>query len=106
MKIEIGDYRISRADDLNLVIEQKREVNKPCNPNLVQKNSHKYYFVGFVQNLEHALRRVAEKMSNNIEANNIQECLAELQKINNVIKVGLTKMDSTTASAIMQSYTD
>ena len=35
MNIVIGDYRISRADDLNLVVEEKREVKQPCNPNLV-----------------------------------------------------------------------
>ena len=104
MNIVIGDYRISRADDLNLVVEEKREVKQPCNPNLVQKNSHKYYFIGFTANLEQALNKVASKMSNNIEANNLEECLAELQKINSVIKLALNKVDSTTAGTIMQSY--
>ena len=42
----------------------------------------------------------------NIEANNLEECLAELQKINSVIKIALNKVDSTTAGAIMQSYAD
>ena len=45
-------------------------------------------------------------MSMEIEANNLDECLAELQKINSVIKLALSRVDSTTAGAIMQSYAD
>ena len=80
MNIVIGDYRISRADDLNLVVEEKREVKQPCNPNLVQKNSHKYYFIGFTANLEQALKKVASKMSMEIKANNLESVWPNYKK--------------------------
>jgi hypothetical protein len=107
MNIEIGDYRLSRADELNLVLEQRREVQKPHNPNLVQKNTHKYYFIGFVCTLEQGLNKIVNHATSNTEANSIKECLAEIHEIKSMIKIALNQLsahDSTTAGSIAQSY--
>lgn len=85
MNIKIGNYRISRADDLNLIVEEKREVAEPSNPNLKRKNKFKYYFIAYCDTLERALNKVNEKLSSNIEANNLKECLIELKNIKKVI---------------------
>ena len=65
-KIEIGKYRIVRGDRLNLILQEKREIQFSKNPKLAEKQreeleegqTEKGYDMGFHGDVPSALRRL------------------------------------------------
>jgi hypothetical protein len=85
MNITIGNYRIQRADDLNLIVENLRSPALSKNPQIAQKQSHekKWHFVGFYGTPEQALNKIVTHSLVNEEidgANNLIEKIGELRK--------------------------
>ena len=86
MNITIGNYRIQRADDLNLIVENLRSPALSKNPQIAQKQSHekKWHFVGFYGTPEQALNKIVTHSLVNDEeingANNLIEKISELRK--------------------------
>ena len=84
MNITIGNYRIQRADDLNLIVENLRSPALSKNPQIAQKQSHekKWHFVGFYGTPEQALNKIVTHSLINDEiegANNLIEKIVELR---------------------------
>ena len=86
MNIKIGDYRIKKVDELNLVVEHYRAANLSKNPLIAAKQSHekKWHFVGYYDKVENALNKiVSHSLVNNEEiksANNLIEKIEELRE--------------------------
>ena len=85
MNITIGNYRIQRADDLNLIVENLRSPALSKNPQIAEKQSHekKWHFVGFYGTPEQALNKIVTHSLVNEEidgANNLVEKIGELRK--------------------------
>ncbi len=85
MNITIGDYRISKADDLNLVVENFRTPALSKNPKIAEKQSHekKWHFVGYCDKPELALNKIVTHSLVNEEvegANNLMEKIVELRR--------------------------
>ena len=85
MNITIGNYRIQRADDLNLIVENLRSPALSKNPQIAQKQSHekKWHFVGFYGTPEQALNKIVTHSLVNDEiegANNLIEKIGELRE--------------------------
>ena len=85
MNITIGNYRIQRADDLNLIVENLRSPALSKNPQIAQKQSHekKWHFVGFYGTPEQALNKIVTHSLINDEiegANNLIEKISELRE--------------------------
>ena len=85
MNITIGDYRITKADDLNLVVENFRTPALSKNPKIAEKQSHekKWHFVGYCDKPELALNKIVTHSLVNEEvegANNLMEKIVELRR--------------------------
>ena len=85
MNITIGNYRIQRADDLNLIVENLRSPALSKNPQIAQKQSHekKWHFVGFYGTPEQALNKIVTHSLINDEiegANNLIKKISELRE--------------------------
>ena len=84
MNITLGDYRIQRADDLNLVVENLRVPALSKNPKIAEKQSHKkkWHFVGYCGTPEQAFNKIVTHSLVNEEvegANNLIEKIVELR---------------------------
>tara|TARA_B100001939_G_C16863566_1_gene582993 strand:+ start:681 stop:971 length:291 start_codon:yes stop_codon:yes gene_type:complete len=86
MNITIGNYRIQRADDLNLIVENLRSPALSKNPQIAAKQSHekKWHFVGFYGTPEQALNKIVTHSLVNDEeingANNLIKKIGELRE--------------------------
>ena len=85
MNITIGNYRIQRADDLNLIVENLRSPALSKNPQIAAKQSHekKWHFVGFYGTPEQALNKIVTHSLINDEiegANNLIKKISELRE--------------------------
>ena len=85
MEIQFGDYRITKADDLNLVVENFRTPALSKNPKIAEKQSHekKWHFVGYCDKPELALNKIVTHSLVNEEvegANNLMEKIVELRR--------------------------
>jgi hypothetical protein len=85
MNITLGDYRIARADDLNLVVENLRTPALSKNPKIAEKQSHKkkWHFVGYCGTPEQALNKIVTHSLVNEETegvNNLIEKIVELRR--------------------------
>ena len=85
MNITIGNYRIQRADDLNLIVENLRSPALSKNPQIAAKQSHekKWHFVGYYDKPEQAFNKIITHSLVNDEeiegANNLIEKIVELR---------------------------
>jgi len=85
MKIEIGNYRIQRADDLNIIVEEYRKPSLSKNPDIAAKQSHekKWQLRGHYGNVEQALNKVVDLSLSEEEiqsANDLIEKIVELRR--------------------------
>ena len=85
MNITIGNYRIKRADDLNLVVENFRTPALSKNPKIAEKQSHekKWHFMGYCDKPELALNKIVTHSLVNEEiegASNFMEKIVELRR--------------------------
>lgn len=91
MEIQFGDYRITKADDLNLVVENFRTPALSKNPKIAEKQSKekKWHFMGYCDRLELALQKIVTHSLINEDirsANNLIEKIEELRAyINDVL---------------------
>jgi hypothetical protein len=82
MKIKIGNYRIQRADDLNIIVEEYRKPKHCNNPEIEVGTEEKWVFQGYYSRLENALNRIVDLSLSNQEidsANNLIEKIIELR---------------------------
>jgi len=84
MNITIGNYRIQKADDLNLVVENFRTPALSKNPKIAERQSHekKWHFVGYYDKPELALNKIVTHSLVNEEkegASNLIEKIVELR---------------------------
>lgn len=85
MNIKIGNYRIQKVDELNLMVENYRAANLSKNPLIAAKQSHekKWHFIGYYDKLELALNKIVTHSFINEEinsANNLIEKIKELRE--------------------------
>ena len=85
MNITIGNYRIKRADDLNLVVENLRKPALSKNPKIAERQSHekKWHFMGYCDKPELAFNKIVTHSLVNEEiegASNFMEKIVELRR--------------------------
>ena len=85
MNITIGNYRIKRADDLNLVVENLRKPALSKNPKIAEKQSlkKKWHFMGYCDKPELAFNKIVTHSLVNEEiegASNFIEKIVELRQ--------------------------
>ena len=84
MNIKIGDYRIKKQDELNLIVEHYKAANLSKNPLIAAKQSHekKWHFIAYCSTVEQALNKIVTYSLINEEietANNLIEKIKELR---------------------------
>lgn len=86
MKLEIGQFRITRADDRNLQLEEMRDVTDPRTKITMQKYMH----CGYFSNIELACQTLLTRKIHNSEAQTIHGLLRDIKQtrdeISDVIK--------------------
>ena len=83
MKIEIGNYRIQRADDLNIIIEEYRKPSLSKNPDIAAKQSHekKWQLRGHYGNVEQALNKLVDLSLSEEEIQSVNELIEKIAEL-------------------------
>jgi len=83
MKIEIGNYRIQRADDLNIIIEEYRIPSLSKNPDIAAKQSHekKWQLRGHYGNVEQALNKLIDLSLSEEEIQSVNELIEKIAEL-------------------------
>tara|TARA_B100000029_G_C16962988_1_gene737006 strand:- start:143 stop:430 length:288 start_codon:yes stop_codon:yes gene_type:complete len=94
MNITIGDYRISKADDLNLVVENLRTPALSKNPKIAEKQSHekKWHFVGYCDKPELALNKIVTHSLVNEEREGADNLIKKIVELRAEIKDALAQI--------------
>lgn len=89
MEIKIGNWKISKDDDRNYVIEQKRVIKKTA----ISKNhgEEKYTHYGYFGSLQHALVKVVDRSLADSEVKNIKQLLSELKRVEEILLLEIEK---------------
>jgi hypothetical protein len=79
MKVELGNCRIIKADDLNLAVEQYKLVPQSKNPKFRHDgNKHKWTHLGYYQNIHQALKKIIDS---ELLESNADDAVSLIEKI-------------------------
>jgi len=94
MNITFGDYRITKADDLNLVVENLRTPALSKNPKIAEKQSHekKWHFVGYCDKPELALNKIVTHSLVNEEREGASNLIEKIVELRRSIKEAVSKI--------------
>jgi len=96
MELIIGDFRVRTLDDLNLVVEEHRDVLEKDKKTMMNTGAKRkdWCFVGYFGKLNHALNRIIEARINRSDTNTLVDLQKLVQQAKNDLLEEINSMDN------------